>query len=331
MKTAIITGITGQDGSYLAELLLSKNYRVIGCHRRNSTNNYTRIKHILSNPQITLQEFDLLDPISCARLLQTYQPDELYNLAAQSHVATSFRQPINTFNTNTIGVNNLLESIRLYSPHTRMYQASTSEMFGRNYKVIDNNRFQDETVEFLPQSPYGVSKVAAHQLISVYKLAYNIYACSGILFNHESPRRGENFVTKKITTYIGQYKNGLTKDKLKLGNLSAKRDWGHARDYVLAMWMMLQMATPEDYVICSGHTRSVRDFVEFSFNHAGLDHSKLIEIDPELFRPSEVDYLKGSFAKAQQHLGWAPTTSFQQLVTEMVDYDYERFQRSSVH
>ncbi len=331
MKTAIVTGVTGQDGSYLSEFLLDKNYTVIGCHRRNSTNNFHRINHLLNNDNFILEEFDLTDPSSCQTLLSKYKPNELYNLAAQSHVGTSFKQPVFTFQANTIGVSNLLEAIKSNSPQTKMYQASTSEMFGRNYNMSGvNNKYQDETTDFLPQSPYGVSKTAAHQLMTVYRLSYNIYTCCGILFNHESPRRGENFVTRKITNYIGKYKNGLTKEKLKLGNLSAQRDWGHAKDYVRAMWMMMQQVNPDDYVICTGQTRSVQEFLDIAFDYAGLPVDDLVDIDADLFRPAEVEYLKGSYTKAKENLNWSPEISFNSLVEEMVNSDLQKFRRSSV-
>lgn len=331
MKTAIITGVTGQDGSYLSEFLLDKNYTVVGCHRRNSTNNFHRVDHLLNNDNFILEEFDLTDSASCQTLLSKYQPEELYNLAAQSHVGTSFNQPVFTFQANTIGVSNLLEAIKSNSPRTKMYQASTSEMFGRNYSLSGvNNKYQDETTDFLPQSPYGVSKTAAHQLMTVYRLSYSIYTCCGILFNHESPRRGENFVTRKITNYIGKYKNGLTKEKLKLGNLSAQRDWGHAKDYVRAMWMMMQQVNPDDYVICTGQTRSVQEFLDIAFDYAGLPTDELVDIDTDLFRPAEVEYLKGSYAKAKENLDWQPEISFTNLVEEMVDSDVQKFRRPTI-
>jgi GDPmannose 4,6-dehydratase len=322
MKTAVVTGVTGQDGSYLSELLLHKGYRVIGCYRRSSINNFARINHLLKTPQFITYEFDLTDPSSCNRLLQEYQPDELYNLGAQSHVGTSFKQPSTTFEIDAIGVINLLEAIRSISSATKIYQASTSEMFGRNYTIdINGEKYQDENTELLPQSPYGVAKVASHRMIQIYREAYGIFSCSGILFNHESPRRGENFLTRKVTKYIGDLVNNRTSDTLKLGNLNAHRDWGHARDYVYAMYLMLQNDIPNDYVICTGNTYSVLDFVKTAFSMVNLNYNDHIEIDPELYRPAEVEYLRGRNHKAVKELNWHPSTSFQTLVQEMVYSD----------
>lgn len=322
MKTAVVTGVTGQDGSYLSELLLEKGYKVIGCYRRSSINNFERIKHLLKTPYFITYEFDLTDPSSCNRLLQEHQPDELYNLGAQSHVGTSFKQPSTTFEIDAIGVINLLEAIRSVSSATKIYQASTSEMFGRNYS-IDNNgeKYQDENTELLPQSPYGVAKVASHRMIQIYREAYGIFSCSGILFNHESPRRGENFLTRKVTKYIGDLVNNRTSDTLKLGNLNAYRDWGHARDYVYAMYLMLQNDIPSDYVICTGNTYTVLDFVKAAFGIVNLNYTDHIEIDPELYRPAEVEYLRGRNHKAVKELKWSPSTSFDALVQEMVYSD----------
>lgn len=322
-KTAIITGITGQDGSYLAELLLSNNYKVVGLYRRTSTYHFQRISGINSK-NLILEECDLTDPSGLQRLILKYQPDEIYNLAAQSHVGTSFKQPTTTFEINTVGVVNLLESIRNCSSHTKFYQASTSEMFGFNYSVDNNgNKYQDETTAFYPQSPYGISKLASHRLVQIYREAYGIFGCCGILFNHESPRRGENFVTRKITKYIGQVINKKTNDTLKLGNLNANRDWGHAKDYVRAMHLMLQSDTAKDYVICTGKTWSILDFVKSAFGYAELDYTKHVEIDPELYRPAEVEYLCGRSTLAQKELNWQPLTSFDNLVKDMVDSDIE--------
>ena len=353
MKTAVVTGITVQDGSYLAELLLEKDYVVIGCYRRNSTNNFERISHLKDNNFI-LEEFDLTDQTSCNNILDKYKPNELYNLAAQSHVGTSFKQPSTTFEMNTIGVINLLEAVRRFSPSTKMYQASTSEMFGRNFTLAqNNNKFQDENTELMPQSPYGVSKTASHHLMSVYRLAYGMYTCCGILFNHESPRRGENFVTRKITKWIGEFlnwkkdnnvlfketeiyvtvtdKENLTFPKLRLGNLDAHRDWGHAKDYVRAMWLMMQQTTPEDYVICTGVTYTIREFLDVSFKYVGINNwEDYIFIDPEFYRPAEVDYLRGKAQKAYNNLGWKPEISFRDLVHEMVDYDVQRLQQPGI-
>jgi GDPmannose 4,6-dehydratase len=324
MKTAIITGITGQDGSYLAELLLNKDYQVIGCHRRSSINNFERVKDLIKNPRMILEEFDITDPACCYQLINKYRPDELYNLAAQSHVATSFNQPCTTFQIDTIGVVNLLESIKSISKDTKFYQASTSEMFGKNYNIDNANiKFQDENTELLPQSPYGIAKMASHRMVQIYREAYGIYACSGILFNHESPRRGENFVTRKITKYIGSLINGHTTDSLKLGNLNASRDWGHAKDYVYAMYLMLQADIPDDFVICTGSTHTVLDFLKKAFQTVNLNYKDHVEIDQDLFRPAEVSYLRGKNDKAKTRLGWEPTISFDDLVKEMVMHDIE--------
>ena len=322
MKTAIITGITGQDGSYLSELLLEKEYNVIGCHRRSSTNNLNRINHLLSNPRYKLTEFDLTDPSGVTQTVNKYQPDEFYNLAAQSHVGTSFKQPSTTFEINTIGVTNILEAIRHHSPHTKLYQASTSEMFGRNYSSEkDGRKYQNEKTEMLPQSPYGVAKLASHNMVEIYRSAYSVFGCCGILFNHESSRRGENFVTRKITKYIGKLVRGETKERLKLGNLDAHRDWGHAKDYVRAMWMMLQREQPEDFVIATGETHSVKEFLDLAFKSVQLNSDDHVEIDPDLFRPAEVDYLCGDPTLAKEKLGWEPEMSFTDLIDDMVKSD----------
>jgi len=325
-KTAIITGVTGQDGSYLSELLLDKGYKVIGLHRRSSINNFERINHIIKAPQFILEECDLTDPSNIIGLIDRYQPQEFYNLAAQSHVETSFRQPTTTFEINTVGVINILEAIRKYSSATRFYQASTSEMFGRNYDTDNHgNKYQDENTELLPQSPYGVSKVASHRMVQLYREGYGLFATSGILFNHESPRRGENFVTRKITKYIGEIINNKHTEPLKLGNLKAQRDWGHARDYVEAMYLMLQIDDPNDFVICTEQTWCVSDFLQKSFHYAGLDYNNYVEIDMSLYRPAEVDYLRGKNTKARTLLGWQPSTSFDALVADMVDSDIKAF------
>jgi GDPmannose 4,6-dehydratase len=323
-KTAIITGITGQDGSYLAEYLLGKEYKVIGLYRRSSINNCERVNHLLDYENFSLQEFDLTDPSDCSRILEKEQPDELYNLAAMSHVATSFHQPSTTFEIDTIGVINLLEGIRCRSSHTKFYQASTSEMFGKNYSVDNNGeKYQDEDTPLIPQSPYAVAKLASHRMLQIYRDAYGLYACSGILFNHESPRRGENFVTRKITRYIGRLVNNKIpkSKKLKLGNILASRDWGHAKDFVQGMHMMLDNDIADDYVLCTGETHTVQDFLELSFGIVGLNYKDHIEIDPELYRPAEVNYLKGRCIKATKALGWIHHTSFQELVSEMVSHD----------
>jgi GDPmannose 4,6-dehydratase len=326
MKTALITGITGQDGSYLADLLLEKEYKVVGLYRRSSTNNFCRINHLANNSQFSLEEFDLTDPSNISFIINKYQPEEFYNLAAQSHVATSFKQPSTTFEINTTGVVNILESIRSLSSATKIYQASTSEMFGRNFTVDDyGSKYQDEKTELLPQSPYGVSKLASHRMVQLYREAYGLFTSSGILFNHESPRRGENFVTRKITKYIGQLVNNQTKDSLKLGNLNSHRDWGHAKDYVRAMYLMLQQDEPDDFVICTGQSYSVLDFVKMSFEYVNLDYTKYVEIDPSLYRPAEVDYLKGRNNKARKNLRWIPIISFEELVHDMVDSDLKAY------
>lgn len=329
-KIAAITGITGQDGSYLLELLLDNpEYRkVIGLQRRSSSNNLARISHLLHHPKLILEEFDLTDSSSVSGLFQKYEPDEFYNLAAQSHVGTSFSQPGVTFSINALGVTNILDSILKLSTDTRLYQASTSEMFGKEYSTWEVTpdspnlvKYQDENTEFKPQSPYGVSKLAAHNMVRIYREAYGLFACCGILFNHESPRRGVNFVTKKITNYIGQLENGLTSEKLKLGNLKACRDWGHAKDYVKAMYLMLQQNTPQDYVVSSDSTHSIEEFLVQAFGLVNKDYHDYVEIDPSLFRPAEVDYLCGNSTKAKNELGWKPEISFDELVKDMVDYD----------
>jgi GDPmannose 4,6-dehydratase len=325
-KIALISGITGQDGSYLAELLLKLNYTVIGLHRRSSVNNFERINYLTNNTQFILEEFDITDPSICDHLIDYYQPDEFYNLAAQSHVGTSFKQPSTTFQIDTIGAINILESIRKNSPITKFYQASTSEMFGRNFSTDkDGSKYQDEQTELLPQSPYGVAKLAAHRLVQIYREAYGVFAVSGILFNHESPRRGEQFVTRKITKYLGQLVNHNIKETLKLGNLNSSRDWGHAKDYVNAMFLMLQNDNPQDYVICTGKTHTVLDFLKAAFEYVNLDYTKHVEIDPNLYRPAEVDYLCGRNDKAKKELKWFPQINFEELVKDMVISDTEAF------
>jgi len=321
-KTAIVTGITGQDGSYLSELLLEKDYKVIGLYRRSSSYHFERISGIKDHHNLTLLEFDLTDPSIINNILTKYQPDEFYNLAAMSHVGTSFDQPVTTFDINTMGVLHILDAIKTHSSATKFYQASTSEMFGKNYSVDkNNNKYQDENTPLIPQSPYAVSKVASHNLVRIYREAYNIFSCSGILFNHESPRRGENFLTRKVTKYIGQLVNNKTSDSLKLGNMTAYRDWGHAKDYVLAMYLMLQQDFPDDYVICTGETHTVLEFVTKSFESVDLDYKKYVEIDQNLIRPAEVDYLCGRSNKAQKILNWKPLVAFDELVNEMINSD----------
>ena len=314
-KRALITGITGQDGSYLAELLLEKDYEVLGMVRRSSTVNFERIAHL--QDKITFVPGDLLDEISMIHILQQHRPQEVYNLAAQSFVQTSFGQPVLTGETTALGVTRLLDAIRLVDPEIRFYQASSSEMFGKVHQVP-----QKETTPFHPRSPYGVAKVYGHWITLNYRESYDLHATSGILFNHESPRRGLEFVTRKISHTVAQIKLGLV-DELRLGNLDAQRDWGFAGDYVEAMWLMLQQDAPEDFVICTGETHSVREFCEVAFGHAGLNWEDYVVIDEAFFRPAEVDLLVGDATKAEELLGWKPGTSFENLVTMMVDADID--------
>ncbi|MEL0000854.1 MAG: GDP-mannose 4,6-dehydratase [Acidimicrobiaceae bacterium] len=314
-KRALITGITGQDGSYLAELLLEKDYEVLGMVRRSSTVNFERIAHL--QDKITFVPGDLLDEISMIHILQQHRPQEVYNLAAQSFVQTSFGQPVLTGETTALGVTRLLDAIRLVDPEIRFYQASSSEMFGKVHEVP-----QKETTPFHPRSPYGVAKVYGHWITLNYRESYDLHATSGILFNHESPRRGLEFVTRKISHTVAQIKLGLV-DELRLGNLDAQRDWGFAGDYVEAMWLMLQQDAPEDFVICTGETHSVREFCEVAFGHAGLNWEDHVVIDEAFFRPAEVDLLVGDAAKAEELLDWKPGTSFENLVTMMVDADID--------
>ena len=376
---AIIFGITGQDGSYLAELLLEKGYEVIGVTRRVSVDTSTRISHIL--PKITIVEGDVTDGFNVNKIIQEHEPDEVYNLAAQSHVGTSFKQPSLTWDITAGGVLNILEAIK-YSPRKdkiRFYQASSSEMFGKNYNVddvatlmmkngevvtgengkglYDYKKYQDEDTAFMPQSPYAIAKLAAHHLVRNYRESYGIHGSCGILFNHESERRGEHFVTRKITSWIGKFHeftrrgvaaipgvsyhgDGEVPDdviarvshgelkmfpKLRLGNLDACRDWGHAEDYVRAMWMMLQQDEPDDYVIATGETYSVRQFLDVAFARIGIENwGEYVIIDPEFYRPAEVDYLLGRPNKATSKLGWTPDISFKQLAERMVDYDVKK-------
>ena len=314
-KQALITGVTGQDGSYLAELLLEKGYEVLGMVRRSSTVNFERIAHL--QDKITFVPGDLLDEISMIHILQEHRPQEVYNLAAQSFVQTSFGQPVLTGETTALGVTRLLDAIRLVDPEIRFYQASSSEMFGKVYEVP-----QTETTPFHPRSPYGVAKVYGHWITLNYRESYGLHATSGILFNHESPRRGLEFVTRKISHTVAQIKLGLV-DELRLGNLDAQRDWGFAGDYVEAMWLMLQREIPEDFVICTGQTHSVREFCEVAFGHAGLNWEEHVVVDETFFRPAEVDLLVGDATMADEMLGWKPETSFESLVTMMVDADID--------
>ena len=315
-KRALITGITGQDGSYLAELLLDKGYEVFGAIRRASTTNYWRIEHLLD--RITLKPGDLLDQLSLIRLIDDIKPDEFYNLAAMSFVPASWDQPMLTGEFNSQGVTRCLEAVRQVNPKVKFYQASSSEMFGKVREVP-----QTELTPFYPRSPYGVSKVFAHYITVNYRESYDLFAVSGILFNHESPRRGLEFVTRKVTDGVARIKLGLA-DSIGLGNLDAKRDWGFAGDYVRAMWLMLQQDQADDYVVATGETHSVRDLVEVAFGHVGLDWQKHVKQDPRFLRPAEVDLLVGDPTKAKSALGWKPDVHFKQLVTMMVDADLER-------
>lgn len=316
MKKALITGITGQDGSYLAELLLSKGYQVTGMVRRASTETFDRIAHF--KDRINLRQADLLDQFSLVKLLDDIQPDEIYNLAAMSFVPTSWTQPVLTGEFTALGVTKILEAMRMVCPKARFYQASSSEMFG---KVLETP--QTEKTPFYPRSPYGVAKVYGHFITVNYRESYNLFALSGILFNHESPRRGKEFVTRKITDGVARIKLGLQKE-LRMGNLDSKRDWGFAGDYVRAMWLMLQQETADDYVVASGETHSVREFLQLAFAHVGLNYEDYVVIDPEFIRPAEVELLLGNPAKAKKKLGWKPEVSFKQLVTRMVDADMDR-------
>ena len=317
MKTAIITGITGQDGSYLAELLLQKGYKVVGAKRRSSLICTERIDHIYEDSNFSMEYFDLNDVGCMYRILNKYKPDEFYNLAAQSHVRVSFDVPESTVDGIALGTLRLLEAIREVSPQTKFYQASSSEMFGDNPALP-----QSETTSLQPASSYACAKVFAHNLIRNYRKSYGLFACSGILFNHESPRRGETFVTRKITLAAARIKLGL-QDKLYLGNLYAKRDWGFAGDYVKAMWLMLQQDDPDDFVIATGKSYSVENFLETVFQSAGLDIEKYVEIDKRLMRPHEVPYLLGDPSKAKEKLNWEPSVDFETLCNMMYKSDLE--------
>jgi GDPmannose 4,6-dehydratase len=321
-KTALITGVTGQDGSYLAEFLLEQGYRVVGMVRRTSTVNFDRIKHI--QDQIEIVQGDLLDQSSLMEIIRAYQPDEVYNLAAQSFVPTSFSQPVLTGEFTALGVTRLLEAIRHVKPDARFYQASSSEMFGKVVEVP-----QRETTPFYPRSPYGVAKVYGHWITVNYRESYGMFACSGILFNHESPRRGLEFVTHKVTHAAARIKLGLQRE-LRLGNLEARRDWGYAGDYVRGMWLMLQQDQPDDYVLATGETHSVRELCEVAFGHVGLDWRDYVVVDPKHYRPAEVDLLIGDASKARRVLGWEPSVNFEQLVHMMVDADLQALQNQHV-
>jgi GDPmannose 4,6-dehydratase len=319
MSTALITGITGQDGSYLAELLLSKGYKVVGVARRSSTVTNERISHLLDD--ITIVQGDLHDQGSLLGLMEEYEPTEVYNLAAQSFVPTSWNQPALTGDITAIGVTRILESIRFVNPKIRFYQASSSEMFGKVMEVP-----QSEDTPFYPRSPYGVAKVYGHWITVNYRESFDMFATSGILFNHESPRRGLEFVTRKITDGVAKIKLGLAKE-LRLGNLEAQRDWGFAGDYVDAMWRMLQQDKPESYVIGTGETHAVREFCEIAFGHVDLDYKEFVVQDERFYRPAEVDLLISDPSKARSELGWEPAVDFKELVTMMVDADMERLKK----
>ncbi len=312
-KRALITGITGQDGSYLAEFLLEQGYEVVGMIRRSSTVNFERIRHI--QDRVTLTPGDLLDEVSLIHMLREHRPTEVYNLAAQSFVQTSFSQPVFTGEVTALGVTRLLDAIRIVDPEIRFYQASSSEMFG---KVVETP--QRETTPFYPRSPYGVAKVYGHWITVNYRESYGMHASSGILFNHESPRRGLEFVTRKISHGVARIALGLDRE-LRLGNLDAQRDWGYAGDYVRAMWLMLQQDQPGDYVVATGQTHSVRRFCELAFAYAGLDYRDYVVVDERFFRPAEVDLLVGDPSRAREKLGWKPEVSFEQLVEMMVEAD----------
>ncbi|MCC9609590.1 GDP-mannose 4,6-dehydratase [Blastopirellula sp. JC732] len=318
-RTALITGITGQDGSYLAEFLLEKGYEVHGCFRRASTNSFERIEHLLD--RISVHPADLLDQSSLQSLVRDVAPQEVYNLAAQSFVGSSWGQPILTGDVTGLGVTRILEAIRTVDKSIRFYQASSSEMFGLVHETP-----QRESTPLHPRSPYGVAKVYGHYMTANYRESYDMYACSGILFNHESPRRGLEFVTRKITDGVAKIKLGLAKE-LRLGNLDAKRDWGFAGDYVEAMWLMLQQEAPVDYVVGTGETHSVREFVEIAFGRVGLNWENYVVIDPKFYRPAEVDLLLADPVRAKTELGWEPKVSFQKLTEMMVDHDLERISR----
>ncbi|MBN1218764.1 MAG: GDP-mannose 4,6-dehydratase [Anaerolineae bacterium] len=314
-KTALITGITGQDGSYLADFLLEQGYRVIGMVRRSSTVNFDRIAHLQEVEALEIVQGDLLDQMSLIDILREYNPDEVYNLAAQSFVPTSWRQPVLTGEFTALGVTRMLDAIRIVNPNIRFYQASSSEMFGKVRETPQN-----ENTPFYPRSPYGVAKVYGHWITINYRESYNLFAYSGILFNHESPRRGLEFVTHKVTYGVARIKLGLA-DELRLGNLEARRDWGYAGDYVRAMWLMLQQDKPDDYVIATGETHSVRRLCEVAFNCVGLNYEDYVVSDPKFYRPAEVDLLVGDATKAGEKLGWEPTINFAALIQMMVEAD----------
>ncbi len=320
-KKALITGVTGQDGSYLAEFLLSKGYDVLGMVRRTSTVNFDRIRHI--QDKITIVPGDLLDQMAILYILREHRPEEIYNLAAQSFVPISWKQPVLTGEFTALGVTRVLDAMRIINPEARFYQASSSEMFGQVREVP-----QTESTPFYPRSPYGVAKVYAHWITVNYRESYDLFACSGILFNHESPRRGLEFVTHKVTYGAARIKLGLA-DELRLGNVDARRDWGYAGDYVQAMWLMLQQDQPDDYVIATGQTHSVQRLCEVAFSYLGLDWRKYVVSDPKFIRPAEVDLLVGDASKAHARLGWEPSITFEDLIQMMVDADMKALQAST--
>lgn len=328
-KTAFITGVTGQDGSYLSELLLDKGYKVYGLIRRSSVDTKERIAHFMHHPKFELVEGDITDASCMNRLISGIQPDEVYNLAAMSHVGVSFDQPITTCQIDAVGPLNILEAIRQFSPHSRFYQASTSELFGDTTIAP-----QTESTAMNPNSPYAVAKLYAHHLVGLYRRAYGIFACAGILFNHEGPRRGADFVTRKITLYVARLFKAMGDNKgippknwtkLVLGNLEAKRDWGFAEDYVRAMWLMLQRDEPSDYIISSGKSHSIREFLDLAFSYIHLDYREFVKTDPKFLRPAEVNHLCGDSAKARRELDWLPRVSFEQLVSSMVKSDIQLY------
>lgn len=320
MKTALITGVTGQDGAYLAQLLLHKGYKVVGLVRRSSTQdiNDARLKWLGINHEVEMADGDLSDHSSLIRIMQKHQPAEIYNLGAQSFVGSSWHQPMLTTQITGLGVLNMLEAMRLVCPESRFYQASSSEMFGLIREPV-----QKETTPFYPRSPYAVSKLYGHWMTVNYRESFNLHASSGILFNHESPLRGREFVTRKVSDGVARIKLGMATE-LRLGNLGATRDWGHAKDYVQAMWLMLQQEIPNDYVVATGRTVSIRDMVNIAFAHVGLNPDDYVKIDPQLFRPAEVEVLLGDSSLAKEKLGWQPTTTLEEMIHEMVDADLAR-------
>ncbi len=320
-KSALITGITGQDGAYLANFLLEKDYEIFGLIRRTSSQRNYRLRYFGIEDEVKLIDGDMLDQVSLERALDISQPEEVYNFAAQSFVATSFRQPILTTDVNALGTLRLLEAIQRTNPKTRFYQASTSEMYGAVHKNV-----QDENTPFHPRSPYAISKLCAHWLTINYRESYDLFTSCGILFNHESPLRGQEFVTRKVSQGVARIHHGL-QSEIRLGNLEAQRDWGYAGDYVKAIWLMLQQETPGDYVIATGATHSVRDLCEVAFASVDLDYREYVKTDPEFLRPSEVELLRGDATKAKEHLGWEPTVTFQELIQMMVEADLEWVRR----